>query len=175
MVDEVAVAHVRQLYITPGHPVFNLVPGPLGVYLTECYNSLDRPPITHATVWHVYLDILRTIQESATRFPPQLPTPAMIEESKAAGSLPLIEGQRDLPFNEVDGQYYMGGVGGGLGLGEWSLIRISKGSCIPDTDHVRRLEELDDQDEPGIVEVGADVVVSDFSDDEQSDDIDDWH
>ena len=118
MVDEAAIAHVRQLYISPRHPIFDLVPGPLSVYLTDCYNSLGRPPVTHATVWHVYLDVLRTVQESAVRLPPPLPTPAMIEESEAVGSLALIENQRDLPFNEADGRYYMGGVGGGLGLGE---------------------------------------------------------
>lgn len=32
-------------------------------------------------------------------------------------SLLLLENHKDLPFHEDDGAYYMGGVGGGLGLG----------------------------------------------------------
>ena len=98
MVNEAAITHVCQLYITPGHPVFNLVPGPLNVYLMECYNLLNWPSVTHATVWYIYLDLLYTIQESASSLPP-LPMPAMIEETETAGSLPLIEGQHNLPFN----------------------------------------------------------------------------
>ena len=172
MVNEAVITHVHQLYITPSHLVFDLVPGLLNAYLTECYNLLNRPPVTHATVWYVYLDLLHTVQQSASSLPP-LPTPAMIEETETAGSLPLIEGQHDLPFNELDGHYYMGGVGGGLGLGELSSNSFSKSLCISDADNIRRLNELDDQDEP-IIEVGPDVVVSDFSDDTSDDDIDDW-
>jgi hypothetical protein len=32
-------------------------------------------------------------------------------------SLSLLENHKDLPFHEGDGAYYMGGVGGELGLG----------------------------------------------------------
>ena len=42
-----------------------------------------------------------------------------------------------------------------------------------DPEHIQRLNELDDEDEP-FIEVGPDVVVSDFSDDEENDDVDDW-
>ena len=67
----------------------------------------------------------------------------------------------------------MGGVGGGLGLGELSSNSFSKSLCTSDADNIQRLNELDDQDEP-IIEVGPDVVVSDFSDDTSDDNIDDW-
>ena len=103
MVDEATIVHICQLYISPGHPIFDLVPGPLNMYLTDCYNSLGRPPVTHTTIWHVYLDVLCTVQESAIRLPPPLPMPAMIEESRAVRSLPLIEDQCDLPFDKADG------------------------------------------------------------------------
>lgn len=37
--------------------------------------------------------------------------------------LPLLENQEDLPYcEEGNGTYYMGGVGGGLGLGIFSAL-----------------------------------------------------
>ena len=119
MVDKAAMTHVRQLYIDPDHVVFDLVPGPLNAHLKECYNELGHPAVTHQTVWAVYLDLLHIVQDHAARLPP-LPTAAMIEQTDSVGSLPLLKGQCDLPFNEDGDNYYMGGIGGGLGLGESS-------------------------------------------------------
>ncbi|KAI6154974.1 hypothetical protein BKA82DRAFT_4326410 [Pisolithus tinctorius] len=58
-----SLTHVHQLYIDPNHLVFDLVPGPLNMHLEECYNRLGRPPVTHLTVWDVYLDLLHTVQD----------------------------------------------------------------------------------------------------------------
>ncbi|KIO09156.1 hypothetical protein M404DRAFT_55275, partial [Pisolithus tinctorius Marx 270] len=63
MVDKAALTHVRQLYIDLNHLVFDLVPGPLNMHLEECYNGLGHPPVTHLTVWDVYLDLLHTVQD----------------------------------------------------------------------------------------------------------------
>jgi hypothetical protein len=42
-----------------------------------------------------------------------------LNEMVEDGVLPLLQGCSDLPFcEEPNGPYYMGGVGGGLGLGE---------------------------------------------------------
>ncbi|KAI6123167.1 hypothetical protein EDD16DRAFT_1476474, partial [Pisolithus croceorrhizus] len=103
-------------YINSSHPVFNLVPHPLNVLLEEYYNDLGQPTVTHLTVWHIYLDLLHAVQDHAIL--PDLPTspPA---DADADNDLPLLKGQCDLPFNDNnDSYYYMGGVGGGLGLGE---------------------------------------------------------
>ena len=39
---------------------------------------------------------------------------------------------------------------------------------------MQHLDELDTEDEPEIIEVGPDIIVSDFSDDEGNDELDDW-
>jgi len=47
-------------------------------------------------------------------------------------ALPLIDGLRDLPFDETEENYYMGGVGGGLGLPcVWELGRMVTFMSIP--------------------------------------------
>ncbi|KAI5999702.1 hypothetical protein EDD15DRAFT_2508553 [Pisolithus albus] len=123
MVDKAALKHVRQLYINTGHPVFDLVPRPLHEVLEECYNDLGRPAVTRLTAWRVYLDLLHAVQDHAT-LRLDLPTPPA--DADADDDLPLLEGQRDLLFNNNDnGYYYMGGIGGGLGLGEL-VFRVSR-------------------------------------------------
>ncbi|KIM60694.1 hypothetical protein SCLCIDRAFT_43242, partial [Scleroderma citrinum Foug A] len=62
MVNKAATTHVCQLYIDPGHPIFDLVPGPLNEHLEACYNELGRPSVTRSTVWTIYLDLLHTVQ-----------------------------------------------------------------------------------------------------------------
>ncbi|KAI6011913.1 hypothetical protein EDC04DRAFT_2762879 [Pisolithus marmoratus] len=159
MVDRATLKHVRHLYVNAIHPVFDLVPSPLNTHLEACYNDLGRPAATCHTVWDVYLDLLHAVQDHTLSLP-HLST-SLSTGADADDSLPLIEGQRDLPFNDTDGSYYyMGGVGGGLGL---------------DKIHVCRLDELDNgEDEPDVIEGGPDVVVTDFSDEEGFDSEDDW-
>ncbi|KIK14796.1 hypothetical protein PISMIDRAFT_59358, partial [Pisolithus microcarpus 441] len=53
-VDPAAVEHVQALYITPSHPVFDLVPPAFGVFIEECYEHMGRPPITRENVWTLY-------------------------------------------------------------------------------------------------------------------------
>ncbi|KAG2353894.1 hypothetical protein BDR07DRAFT_1382721 [Suillus spraguei] len=93
-----------------------------------------------------------------------------IEEDFAA--LPLLKDHQDLPYHEErNGACYMGGVGGGLGLG---------------VEHLRQLESLTRDDKPEIMlasidenVVGLDhagLVVWEFSDgnDSESDEPDEW-
>ncbi|KAI6146513.1 hypothetical protein EDD17DRAFT_1651475, partial [Pisolithus thermaeus] len=158
MVDKATLKHVHQLYINTGHPVFDLVPRPLHEVLEECYNDLGCPTVTRLTVWHVYLDLLHAVQDHATL---HLDLPTSPADADANDNLPLLEGQRDLPFNDNDdGYYYMGGVGGGLGL---------------DETHVHQLNKLENiEEEHYIIEGGPDVVVSQFSDEELVGNEDDW-
>jgi len=47
-----------------------------------------------------------------------IPPRFSLNETDGDSVLPLLEGCSDLPFcEEPNGPYYMGGVGGGLGLG----------------------------------------------------------
>ena len=39
---------------------------------------------------------------------------------------------------------------------------------------MQQLNELDDKDEPDVIEAGPDVIISDFSDDEGNNDLDNW-
>jgi hypothetical protein len=66
-------------------------------------------------VWTVYRDLLFALQ-FADNIPPTLSLNEADTDND--GALPLLEGCTDLPFcEETNGPYYMGGVGGGLGLG----------------------------------------------------------
>ncbi|KAI6045209.1 hypothetical protein EDC04DRAFT_2636180 [Pisolithus marmoratus] len=159
MVDRATLKHVHHLYVNPSHPVFDLVPSPLNTHLEACYNDLGRPAVTHHTVWDIYLDLLHAVQYHALLLL-HLST-SLSTGADADDSLPLIEGQCNLPFNDTDGSYYyMGGVSGGLGLDEI---------------HVCCLNKLDNaEDEPDVIEGGPDVVVTDFSDEDGLDNEDDW-
>ncbi|KAL4068889.1 hypothetical protein V8B97DRAFT_2008476 [Scleroderma yunnanense] len=74
--------------------------------------------------------------------------------------LPLLIGLKDLHFNESNGNYYMGSVRGGLGLGE---------------EHVHTLDIME-EDEPIIDDNGPAIVLPAFSDDEidGADGAEDW-
>lgn len=173
MVDRAALKHVRELYVDANHPVFDLVPRALIAHLEECYNILGRPAITRFTVWDVYLHLLHAVQDRALL--PSLSV-SLSADTEANDSLPLLDGQRDLPLHETnDGYYYMGGVGGGLGLDESTLGAIKRSwSVFPDEIHVRHLNDLDDaENEPDVIG-GPDVVVTEFSDEEGVDNEDDW-
>ncbi|KIK20556.1 hypothetical protein PISMIDRAFT_12924 [Pisolithus microcarpus 441] len=158
MVNKAALKHVRRLYVNTNHAVFDLVPHLLSAHLEECYNNLGCPTISRQTVWHIYLDLLHTIQDDALMLRHHT---SLSANTDADDELPLLEGQHDLPFNETDqGYYYMGGVGGGLGL---------------DEDHVHHLNRLDSDEEENFVEGGPDIVVTKFSDEELEGSEDDWN
>ncbi|KIO02083.1 hypothetical protein M404DRAFT_148351, partial [Pisolithus tinctorius Marx 270] len=122
--DWATLKHVRELYVDANHPVFDLVPRALNAHLEECYNILGRPAITRFTIWDVYLDLLHAVQDCALL--PSLSV-SLSTDTEANDSLPLLDGQRDLPLHKTNnGYYYMGRVGGGLSLGESTLGAYQK-------------------------------------------------
>ncbi|KAG2099438.1 hypothetical protein BD769DRAFT_1394137 [Suillus cothurnatus] len=155
-VEHEALDHVRELYIDPSHVVFDLVPQPF---------KLGRPLVTRDSAWDVYLRLLAIVNVNDEMIPRHIELLDEAEEELTA--LPLIENLQELPYSEDgNGGYYMGGVGGGLGL-------VDK--------HLHQLESLARDDEPditlGIDEdvVGLDdagLVVWDFSDSDNSDVLD---
>ena len=131
-VDPAALDHIRNHYVNPSHPVFDLIPDPVSVMLDDIYAMLGRPAITRTSIWDVYLDLLHQIQDapsssgSESRLVPPLQLPLAGDDV-----LPLLENQADLPFREdTDGYYYMGGVGSGLGM-RMCYLSVLLGANIP--------------------------------------------
>lgn len=61
----------------------------------------------------MYLDLLHQIQDA----PPLTQAAPSLQPFLDDNTLPLLEDQVDLPFQEDgDGYYYMGGVGRGVGM-----------------------------------------------------------
>ncbi|KAG1851805.1 hypothetical protein C8R48DRAFT_612357, partial [Suillus tomentosus] len=117
-VEREALDHVRNLYIDPSHIVFDLVPQSFGKLIQCCYEELGRPSVTRQSAWDVYLLLLDMLQGNEE-------IPSAIEDVEE--DLPLLENHQDLPYREENnGTYYMGGVGGGLGLGMLSACSYVK-------------------------------------------------
>ncbi|KAG2339324.1 hypothetical protein BDR05DRAFT_977759 [Suillus weaverae] len=111
-VERKALDHVRDLYINPSHVVFDLFPQPLGTLIQRCYEELGCPSVTRQSAWDVYRGLLDMLQVHE-----EIPSAISVFED-VEEDLPLLENQQDLPYcEENNGTYYMGGVGGGLGLG----------------------------------------------------------
>ena len=121
MVTQEAIEHVHKVYIMPDHVVFDLVPPALNTFIQECYVQLGSPAVQRRTVWTIYTDIL-TILQNCNNIAPWV---AAESHDKVPDELPLMDGLRDLPQNN----YYMGGVGNGLGLREYhskNTISVSR-------------------------------------------------
>ena len=118
MIDPAVLDHIRNLYVNPSHPVFDLIPEPISIMFDEIYATLGRPTITQTSIWDIYLDLLHQIQDA----PPLAAPPLQLSLDNDA--LPLLEDQADLPFREdADGYYYMGGAGRGLGMCMCCVLR----------------------------------------------------
>ncbi|KIK79174.1 hypothetical protein PAXRUDRAFT_162010, partial [Paxillus rubicundulus Ve08.2h10] len=117
-VDPAAIQQVRNIYIKPDHLVFNLIPGPLNVFLCECCNKLGCPVVNRSSVWTVYCQLYAVIQCYA-KTPPIL---ASINTEMEDDELTLLDGLQDLPFLKSEIHYYMGNVGGGLGLSKYFIV-----------------------------------------------------
>ncbi|KAG1740216.1 uncharacterized protein EDB91DRAFT_1082173 [Suillus paluster] len=163
-VEHEALDHVRNIYIKPSHVVFNLVPQPFGDCVQHCYDELGSPLVTRHTVWDIYLHLLGMLRVH-DEIPHHIDQLDDIEED--LGTLLLLEDHNKLPYREKSNSaYYMGGVGGGLGLG---------------IEHLNQLEGLTHDDEPEITlsvneNIGLDhagLVMWEFSDGSGPDDVSD--
>ncbi|KAG1810019.1 uncharacterized protein HD556DRAFT_1302417 [Suillus plorans] len=160
-----AIDHVHNLYVDLNHAVFELVPRDFGDFIHQCYNELGRPVVDRRSAWNIYLDLHQIISWLYEQLPPVV----LPNDNLNNDFLPLLENHEDLPFHDGnDGAYYMGGVGGGLGLHE---------------SHSRQLDILAEDDEPdvslledtNIDESGhTGLVVWEFSDDEDGHVVDEW-
>ncbi|KAG2159142.1 uncharacterized protein EDB93DRAFT_1284042 [Suillus bovinus] len=112
-IEHEALDHVRSLYIKSSHSVFDLVPEAFGKCIQHCYDDLSCPAVTQQSAWDIYQLLLDALWV-ADALPNQIQL--------------LGKNYEDLPSHEeANGAYYMGGVGGGLGL---------------DTEHLHQLDIL---------------------------------
>ncbi|KAG2347973.1 hypothetical protein BDR05DRAFT_944937 [Suillus weaverae] len=137
---------------------------PFSDRVQHCYNELGCPLVTRHTVWEVYLCLLGMLQVH-DEIPHHIDQFDDIEEDLS--TLPLLEDHDKLLYcKESNGAYYMGGVGGGLGLG---------------IKHLNQLEGLTHDDEPEITlsideNIGLDhagLVMWEFLDGSNPDDMSD--
>ena len=72
-------------------------------------------------MWEVYLQLFGALRVLDAI--PQMITVTTIDTDNRGLLLPLLADHEDLPMVEArDGTYYMGGVHGGLGLGEYNQL-----------------------------------------------------
>jgi hypothetical protein len=55
---------IEHIYAPPDHPVFQLVPPPLGDWLNILYEELGQPVVTSDTFWDIYLQLLGRFNNS---------------------------------------------------------------------------------------------------------------
>lgn len=133
-VEQEALDHVRQLYAPPDDPVFELVPPVFARHAHALYEAMGHPEVTSNNVWDIYRGILQGLEaiqhaseEEAQEYTyclEQWEVQASLLEGNDQDSevvpYPLIEG-RDLLGGvdnpNSDGDYYLGGVNNGQGLG----------------------------------------------------------
>jgi hypothetical protein len=103
------IHHIHQVYINPDHQVFNLISLQLAIFIEQCYNNLGCPAVEQTTIWGIYLNLLKLLQQCADLLPVLV---AMDPDTEQDNDMPLLAGLQDLPESD----YYMGGVGNGTGL-----------------------------------------------------------
>ncbi|KAG2138405.1 uncharacterized protein EDB93DRAFT_1106369 [Suillus bovinus] len=123
-VEREALDHIQNLYIDPSHIIFDLVSQSFRKLIQHYYEELGRPSVTRQSAWDVYLLFLDMLQGNKE-------IPSTIEDVEE--DLPLLENYQDLPYHkDNNGAYYMGGVGGGLGLSsiDEDIIRLDHDGLV---------------------------------------------
>lgn len=115
MVSAEVVDNIAQLHITPDHPVFEIVPPALSMLIGACYDTLGHPAMSRDSAWDVYCNLLAVVQhhDATPLLLVSVPKTTPADDSDELALLPNLQ---DLPFHETETGYYMGGVGGGMGL-----------------------------------------------------------
>jgi hypothetical protein len=121
-----AIEHVRQLYAPAEDSVFELVPPVFDNFAKVLYQSMGSPSVTSENVWDIYRELLFRFEhldeaiECVEEWEIQL---SLTDHDSDDEQYPMMEGQRDLlggsdSMNDSEGgDYYMGGVNNGMGLG----------------------------------------------------------
>src|ERR1700678_3551359 len=110
------------MYAPPDDPAFELVPEAIGHYADQFYRDMGSPPIFRENAWEVYTHLVARFEQMDTYAD-------LLEEweihvnlldwdnnaLKHPSGLELCGGLYPV---DKDGNYYMGGVNNGKGLGE---------------------------------------------------------
>ena len=122
-VEQAAIDHIRNTFAPPNDPVFELVPPEFGQYATILYQSMGSPAINSENVWNIYRELLHRFEhlDDAVNFMEEcqvyldvLDNQVYLDDEVPPAGLDLYGG----PDNQdADGNYYMGGVNNGRGLG----------------------------------------------------------
>jgi hypothetical protein len=133
-VEQEALDHVRQLYAPPDDPVFELVPPIFAAHADTLYEDMGRPEVTSRNVWEIYQGILQDLevvqhaseqdaQEYAECLEQWEVQASLLEGDDENGRVipyPPIDGQEllgGMDHPNADGDFYLGGVNNGQGLG----------------------------------------------------------
>ncbi|KAG2126257.1 uncharacterized protein EDB93DRAFT_1257645 [Suillus bovinus] len=162
IVEHEALYHMCNLYINPSHIVFDLVPQTFGEVIQHCYEELGHPLVMGHSTWDVYLHLLDMLQINEE-------IPSVIEDVEE--DLLLLQNQQDLPYHEEgNGTYYIGGVGGGLGLGDNHLCQLDNLALDDEPETTASIDE----DVVGLDHDG--LVIWEFSNESDNDTnvVDEW-
>lgn len=123
---------MRQLYAPSDDPVFELVPPIFAAHADTLYENMGRPEVTSKNVWEIYRSILQGLERVQHASEHEAEEYAeCLEQWEVQASLvddendhvipyPLISGQEllgGLDHPDADGNFYLGGVNNGRGLG----------------------------------------------------------
>lgn len=201
-----AIQYVREKYAPPDNPIFELVPPTFAHYATQVYAHLGSPELSSRNIWQVYRDMVQHLENIAARalgedeayvnsldeFEVQSQLDGEAEELEV--HYPLIQGRELLggfQHRREDGSFYLGGVNGGLGLGESHFLFtyfdfIQR--MLLDANLEKKLDQMDDNeedfepDEIGMDEGDEDyepdkvglVFTEDEDDGVESNELDEW-
>lgn len=122
-VEQAAIEHVRNAFAPPNDPVFELVPSEFGHYAAILYQSMGSPTINSDNVWNIYRELLHRFEhlDDAVEFMEEcqvylniLDDQVNLDDEVPPAGIELYGGPDD---KDVDGNYYMGGVNNGRGIG----------------------------------------------------------
>ena len=133
-VEQEALDHVRHLYAPPDDPVFELVPPIFAAHADALYENMGRPEVTSKNVWAIYRGILQDLEvvqhaseqeaeeyaECLEQWEVQASLIEGHDENDHVTPYALIGGKEllgGIDHPDPDGNFYLGGVNNGRGLG----------------------------------------------------------
>lgn len=121
-VEQAAIDYVRQEFAPPDDPVFLLVPPEFELYAQALYESIGSPVVNSENVWDIYRQLIHRFEhlDEAMEFMEECQVFLSIWDDHDEVEIGPPEGVEllgGLDHADTDGNYYMGGVNNGKGLG----------------------------------------------------------
>jgi len=110
------------MYAPPDDPAFELVPEAFGHYADQFYRDMGSPPIFRENAWEVYTHLVARFEQMDTYADLldewEIHVNLLDGDDNALKPPSGLELCGGLDAVDKDGNYYMGGVNNGKGLGE---------------------------------------------------------